>query len=475
MGNRFSSSMQTSSGGSPPPLLSAAVLGDAEKFVEIWNNRNLSRDRDDEVAIATIRDGQGNNVLHALFSCDCRGGGSDPNKNETKRVNNCSAILDHIHTALPDQTLQEAYQCRNNLGCTPIWILVAYGNVSLLRQVRQKFDKHEDFVRDLILQQPNNQGDSALLATCSQGNTAMVQYLNEEVFCITTNHRSFDTAITASNDHGTTPLQIIVGNNHRSLLEYILLQQETDAGGEEISRRLLLQQQFLKANKAGLSLFHICSERNGHEILNTILTFVMKEDSGGGDAASDNSNKKKKKNDNNNNNNNLGPSLMMNQVLSLKDKNGANALHVAAFCGNIESVQVWIKFIKEATTCSSPEYHDDDNDNDNDNDNSSSSSSSTSSTDGRNNSKKYRKATTTMTVVMLLDVLDSAGRTAYWLGMVQGRYAIGKLLADEGVDTTTPQMIKEIDEARHHRKIKNKKKSDIAATTTIDGTALLNR
>ena len=450
MGNRFSSSMQTSSGGSPPPLLSAAVLGDAEKFVEIWNNRNLSCDRDDEVAIATIRDGQGNNVLHALFSCDCRGGGSggsDPNKNETKRVNNCSAILDHIHTALPDQTLQEAYQCRNNLGCTPIWILVAYGNVSLLRQVRQKFDKNEDFVMDLILQQPNNQGDSALLATCSQGNTAMVQYLNEEVFCITTDHRSFDTAITASNDHGTTPLQIIVGNNHRSLLEYILLQQETDAGGEEISRRLLLQQQFLKANKAGLSLFHICSERNGHEILNTILTFVMKEDSGGGDAASDNSNKKK---NDNNNNNNLGPSLMMNQVLSLKDKNGANALHVAAFCGNIESVQVWIKFIKEATTCSSPEYHDDDNDNDN------SSSSSTSSTDGRNNSKKYRKATTTMTVVMLLDVLDSAGRTAYWY-------------------TTTPQMIKEIDEARHHRKIKNKKKADIAATTTIDGTALLNR
>merc|ERR1719162_1982866 len=150
---------------------------------------------------------------------------------------------------------------------------------------------------------------------------------------------------------------------------------------------------------------------------------------------------------------------MMNQVLSLKDKNGANALHVAAFCGNIESVQVWIKFIKEATTCSSPEYHDDDNDNDN----SSSSSSSTSSTDGRNNSKKYRKATTTMTVVMLLDVLDSAGRTAYWLGMVQGRHAIGKLFADEGVDVTTPQMIKEIDEARHHRKIKNKKKADIAA------------
>jgi len=60
-------------------------------------------------------------------------------------------------------------------------------------------------------------------------------------------------------------------------------------------------------------------------------------------------------------------------------------------------------------------------------------------------------------------------------GWFKGVMRLENYFADEGVDITNPQMIKEIDEARHHRKIKNKKKADIAATTTIDGTALLNR
>ena len=115
------------------------------------------------------------------------------------------------------------------------------------------------------------------------------------------------------------------------------------------------------------------------------------------------------------------------QVLALKDKNGANALHVAAFCGNIETVQLWIDVVQKA-------FGD--------------------------------KA------VDILDKMDSQARTAYWLGMVQGRDEIGKVLADTGVDTAHPNMVKEIEEARKQRE---ERAAARQAMRPVDGGALLGR
>jgi hypothetical protein len=234
MGNR-SSSVQPSG---PPPLLSAAVVGDVAKFGESWTGENS----------IDVRDAQENNVLHALFSCRvCV---------ENNANSKCSEILNRIHNSLPSSRWKEAYRARNAIGCTPLWILVAYGNVALLKEAKQKFadDNDDDAMDDFLelLRQPNKQGDSPLLATCSQGNTDMVCYLKEELL----SPDQFNAAISESNHNGTTPLQIIVGNNHASLLEFVLRERGT-----------ALHSQFLEYNKAGLSLFHICSERNAHEIL----------------------------------------------------------------------------------------------------------------------------------------------------------------------------------------------------------------
>ncbi len=348
MGNR-SSSVQPSG---PPPLLSAAVLGNIKAFGESWNG-------EDSIG---VRDAQNNNVLHALFSC--RG----------SNIANCPELLGRIHSALSDQSFLEAYRAKNAIGCTPLWILVAYGNVDLLKVVQQTFaNQNQTKVFLKLLQDPNHQGDSPLLATCSQGNVDMVRFWKEEL------PTEFQDAMRASNKKGTTPLQIIVGNNHVALLQYVL--EENIVG---IS-------QLLESNQAGLSLFHICSERNAETILKLLLAYA----------------------------NDRG----LEKVFLLKDKNGANPLHVAAFCGNKEVARVWIDAV------------DDSNDN-------------------------------------LLDVLDGQGRTAYWLTMVQGHEEVGEMLAQKGVDTKNPKMIKEIEQARERRRKVAEKRQQQPA---IDGAALLSR
>lgn len=364
MGNR-SSSVRPSG---LPPLLSAAIVGNVEKFGESWTGEDS----------IFVRDGQNNNVLHALFSCRVA---------ENRR---CSEIIKGIHTSVPIAKLQEAYRARNALGCTPLWILIAYGNVTLLKEVRQKFaddDQLNDFLE--IVGQANKQGDSPLLATCSQGNTDMVRFLKEELL----SPDQLSSAIVESNKNGTTPLQIIIGNNHATLLKYVL-----SDGGKT------MQSQFLECNKAGLSLFHICSERNAHEILRTILRAMTE------------------------NENTKGRNDPLSRILSLKDKNGANALHVAAFCGNLEAVQIWIEFITNKHSDSA---------------------------------------------IAMLDELDGKARTAYWLGMLQGHDSIGKLLADEGIDTRNPVMMKEIEEAQERRT--NAAAARQQPSQTIDGSALLRR
>lgn len=369
MGNRASIAQQP---GAPPPLLSAAVMGDWEKFQSAW--------KEEDKRLAT--DSQQNNCLHALFSC---------------RVPDakCDDILKRIHEDLPAAQIADLYGSRNNLGCTPLWILIAYGNVPLLKQVQDAIENNSDAslnVAEMMLV-PNHQGDSPLLATCSQGNTEMVQYLKDHH--MTT--EQFTDLLFQGNEKGTTPLQIVIGNGHLTLLQYLL--KETGCFSSKEQR-----QQLLQTNAAGLSLFHICSERNFYTGLQVLLEHMIAT---------------KKSSDGDNGNSNASAFEALEEVLAVKDKNKANALHVAGFCGNEEAVQEWVNIVETATS--------------------------------KLEKSEERK-------VDLLDKMDGQARTAYWLAMVQGHETIGKILAAEGVDTKHPKMVQEIEEALQRRMEKQKQK-----------------
>jgi ankyrin repeat protein len=408
MGNRSSTSIQQAPLTGPPALLSAAVRGDLKKFRESWTN---------EEAIH-VKDAQKNNCLHALFSC-----------RSIENENNCLEILNDIHNSLSDSQVKEAYREKNIIGCTPLWILVAYGNVKLVKKVqhimfaddddddddqKKKKKKDDDFSTMICI--PNNQGDTPFLATCSQGNIDMIRFLKEEILT----SDQFNTALTEANQKGTTPLQIIVGNHHIELLQYVLQEQGNS----------VLHDQLLMSNTAGLSLFHICSERNAHAILQKLFTYnIVIENQ---KTTTINSSDEEKD----------YFIAALEQILSLKDKNGANALHVAAFCGNFETVQLWIDMINNKRE---------------------------NSNDGTNNKRSQSQSDKKSTIIIdMLDKLDGQGRTAYWLGMVQGHDIIGKLLAEEGVDTVNPKMVKEIMEAKE-------KRSNKQQTRAVDGSALLSK
>jgi ankyrin repeat protein len=378
MGNRVSSSPAPPQG--PPALLSAAVMGDVTKFQACWQD---ARER-------LILDSQGNNVLHALFSC-------------RTPTNQCGEILELIHKSLEESQLLTCYHAQNVLGCTPLWILVAYGNVSLLQEVQSKLQV-ENFSTMLLV--PNHQGDSCMLATCSQGNLEMVKYLKQG--CLTPDQVT--TLLTQSNQKGTTPLQIVVGNGHLSLLEYFL-------NDKECYDPAILSSQLMEPNEAGLSLFHVCSERNFSDGLKLLLVHITSTS----------------KSTNNNDNVNVNA---FEQVLALKDKNHANALHVASYCGNLEAVQAWVDAVIN------------------------------------NNSKDEEKNEQPS---FLLDLMDGHARTAYWLAMIQGHDTIGEILAQSGVvDTQHPKMVAEIQATQQQRQ-EAAKKRQAKNRTMVDGNALIGK
>jgi ankyrin repeat protein len=194
------------------------------------------------------------------------------------------------------------------------------------------------------------------------------------------------------------------------------------------------------SNTAGLSLFHICSERNAHAILQKLFTYINMIQN-----QNQNQNQNQKTTTINNNNEEDHYIAALDQILSLKDKNGANALHVAAFCGNFETVQVWIDMMN------------------NKRENSDDVTNNKSQSQSQSNNKK------STIIIDMLDKLDGQGRTPYWLGMVQGHDTIGKLLAEEGVDTVHPKMVKEIAEAKEKRPNKQQQ------TRAVDGSALISK
>jgi ankyrin repeat protein len=343
-----SSSSAPSSAPSPPPaLLSAAVIGDYDRYLATYTTLVLT-----SPDCLSLTDSQSNNVLHAAFSC------ANP-----AAQSNVLAILDHVHLHVPSATLSSMYSARNQLGCNPLWICVAYGNVAALTKALSSFP---DLGQSVHVS--NLQGDTSILATCSKGNQPMLEYLH-----LSSTVPNFVELLQKGNKNGTTPLQILVANSHLDALSYIL-----DALSEAGQSAPLLQ---LSAKK--LSLFHVAAERG----FDTGLQLLLKSEN-----------------------------LTLAEVLNIKDANGANALHVAAFCGNIECVKVF------------PEA-------------------------------AVQKGESTD----LLDLLDGEGRSAYWLAMLKGYKEVGDLLKEKGGGKVGGErMEKEIEEAEARREEGRRKKAEIS-------------
>jgi ankyrin repeat protein len=299
MGNRTSSA--STNPGAPPPLLAAAVTGKDTEFAALWKEQLDPTQRGQT-------DSQNNNILHALFSCRVASSGDGPTK-----------ILRIIHTSLRDEDpkfLCQMYKAHNALGCTPLWILVAYGNTDLLQIVLQDLKDANLLQDDLptLLSQPNYQGDTPLLATCSQGNLSMVKFLaNQE------NMWQPDW-LKRPNKKSTTPLQIVVANGHTDLLQYLLQQEEHMADNTPL---------WQPNSTAGLTLWHVCAERNFVAGLHLLWQHCAGKD----------------------NHDNI-----LTRVTALKDRNGANPWHVAGFCGNVEVVQVWLDFVQQSSQANNAKW-----------------------------------------------------------------------------------------------------------------------
>ena len=365
MGNRASSS---STPAGPPPALAAAVMGDYTAFEAAVAN--------DEASFWSLTDSQDNNLLHALFSC----------RPSQEKKADCVKILHKTHHHVDNEKqLLKLYQAQNQLGCNPLWILVAYGNVPLLKAVVAtsvfQDSSNQQLLTKLLMEAPNHQDDSSFLATCSQGNLEMARYLYTE-FAQPANLGQ--AILLQANAKGTTPLQIAVGNRHEGVVEFLL--QHLENASDVVLH---------KDASSELSLFHICSERNFDQGLALLLQYTTPA-----------------------------------EALNLRDKNGATALHVAAYCGNAEATQRWIDAVKEQASS------DDD--------------------------KKS-----------LLDAKDTNGRTAYWLAQVEQTHtSVAKLLADAGVETAQPeQMLEEIRQAQERRAAK----ASTGSKPLIDGQALLSQ
>ena len=82
---------------------------------------------------------------------------------------------------MSEEDLKSLYARRSQIGCNPIWILIAYGNTEVLKRAIDLGRGAGIDVKGLASVE-NNQGDTAVLATSSLGNLTMVKFLTESVF-----------------------------------------------------------------------------------------------------------------------------------------------------------------------------------------------------------------------------------------------------------------------------------------------------
>ena len=177
--------------------------------------RSIHAQHEDKLNPLLIVDAQNNNVLHALFSS------SKPNP----------SILEHI-VSNSGESFTNLMASKNALGCTPVWIAVAYGNHAMLPAT----------VSPATLTECNSSGDSPLLACVSKANLGALQYIKEKL-----SHAQFEVECAKPNKSGSTPLFVCLSASSAPVLEFLL--------------PLFPASSFSAKNTMGLTPLHVAAER----------------------------------------------------------------------------------------------------------------------------------------------------------------------------------------------------------------------
>eukprot|EP00518_Triparma_eleuthera_P010245 CAMPEP_0182466780 /NCGR_PEP_ID=MMETSP1319-20130603/12612_1 /TAXON_ID=172717 /ORGANISM="Bolidomonas pacifica, Strain RCC208" /LENGTH=304 /DNA_ID=CAMNT_0024666813 /DNA_START=96 /DNA_END=1006 /DNA_ORIENTATION=- len=253
MGNLLSSGPSAASQHTPPPpLIPLCISGNLDSYLETYEE--LAKQEGPNPL--TVVDAQRNNVLHALFSSN------QPNP----------SILEHI-VKESSPKFEALMSFKNALGCTPVWIAVAYGNHSAL----------PDDVTAEALVECNDRGDSPLLAACSKANLEALQYLSDKL-----GRLGFEKECMRPNKSGSTPLFVSLSASSAPVLEFLLPHFPAAS--------------FSAKNAVGLTPLHVAAERG---FLAGVAACLSNSRSS----------------------------------VDAVDKNGATALHIAAFVGDVPCVE----------------------------------------------------------------------------------------------------------------------------------------
>lgn len=247
---------------SPHPAIPLAISGDLHEFLKF------------QETYASV-DAQGNTVLHGLFTA-------------SKSTESHAKILHHLHSTFDDDgdAFLEFVKTKNQLGCTTVWIGVAYQSIKLLDKLVECIGK--DTVKSL-LSTPNNQGDTGILAACSRGGEISLEWLRG---LYGDDEGGLVELLTRRNKNGTDIVQTAVSGRHVATLTIIV--------------GVMPKERFGEANTAGLYPLHVAAERDCKEALEVLLEVVGVEG------------------------------------MLVRDKNGAAPLHVAAFVGAKECIKAML-------------------------------------------------------------------------------------------------------------------------------------
>mmetsp|Transcript_8139 Transcript_8139/g.16433 ORF Transcript_8139/g.16433 Transcript_8139/m.16433 type:complete len:303 (-) Transcript_8139:8-916(-) len=247
---------------SPHPAIPLAISGQYNELLQL------------QETYASV-DAQGNTVLHGLFTA-------------TNSTEGHAKILHHLYSTLDndDDAFLEFVKTKNQLGCTTVWIGVAYQSITLLDKLVECIGK--ETVKSL-LSTPNNQGDTGILAACSRGGEMSLEWIRG---LYGDDEGGLVELLSRRNKNGTDVVQTAVAGRHVTTLKILV--------------DLIPKERFGEANTTGLYPLHVAAERDCKEALEVLLEVVGTEG------------------------------------MLVRDKNGATPLHVAAFVGAKECIRAMV-------------------------------------------------------------------------------------------------------------------------------------
>jgi len=289
---------------------------------------------------------------------------------------------------------------KNGLECSPLWIAAGYGHGHILTYLMEyslaaaaaahtdnndtdgQQDESSRRLMDL-LRDPNNTGDTPLLAAVSKGHFEVCRILLEAVHTHDTHTDDKATSSCAyykmlcdTNKTGDTPLGICVGCGHDGPLLNLLLdweEKQPPRPSEQSNQQQQQQQRPLNAtNNNGLTPLLVACERNS---ASTVEELILRRDAS----------------------------------TLICDENGRSPLAVAAFCGCEDVVRMILSLMPTTTRDNKPSTNIDSVDQD------------------------------TNRIVVgheMIDHADKLGCTPLWLAARTGNAKMAQILVEAGADVT---------------------------------------